>query len=140
MALNPNGPLSRLLAKEKLRDHGVLDQEEIIEIYERKKGEKTTGVLELRAKEVELQEPEGAYVDFIEATYIVPKITKKIIDDLEKACQDVDCVYILSNVVDQKTKEKGLHRMIKIPISALTERETYDTLGKLNSVLDFPNY
>jgi len=136
MALNA---LDRLLKKEKLVKHGM-SYRHPVERYERKQGDKLTGILELRSKEIELEEPEGAYVDFIEASYIIPKVTQKIKNKLEETCGNIDCVYVVHGLTDKKLLEKGLHKVIRVPISALTEREFYDSLGKLNNALGFPNY
>ncbi|MEM5778215.1 MAG: hypothetical protein QXD43_02870 [Candidatus Aenigmatarchaeota archaeon] len=108
--------------------------------YERISNNKITGIFELRRKEVEIPNLENAVLEYIEAGYLLPKLTKSNKAEIERVCEEIDCVYSINKIKDKELRKKGLHVEIKFPISAISEREIFDNLRKFNIILGFPDY
>ena len=104
-----------------------------------KENGKVTGAVILRIAEASISKKRGP-AEYVEATYFVPSLTQKEIDNLHDICEKINCYPVIHNVEAEDIKKVGLTKSITVPLAASRETKNFEHMSQINKALKFKDY
>ncbi|NIM47426.1 MAG: hypothetical protein GTN40_04705 [Candidatus Aenigmarchaeota archaeon] len=77
---------------------------------------------------------------FVEATYILPELTRKQKREFEKILEKTDTTYVREGVEEKFLKDLELNKKIRFPLSHLKRKEAIEIIREVNDLFGFPQY